>query len=181
MSSLNNFSVPLLGFAAYSGTGKTTLLTQLIPQLTALGLNIAVVKHSHHDIEIDKPGKDSYQLRKAGACQLLLAGTKRAILFNEYEKKEDKKLSEQLQLLDADCLDLVLVEGYRDEPFNKIELHRSSLNKAYLFENDTNIIALASDKKLQNCHVTQLDINNLSQLIQFILDYLQTQRSKLNR
>lgn len=173
MSQLKSFPVPLLGFAAFSGTGKTTLLEQLIPVLMTHGLNIAVVKHSHHDIELDKPGKDSYRLRKAGACQLLLAGTKRAVLFNEYEQ-QDKKLIEQLRLLKTKNLDLVLVEGYRDEPFHKIELHRRALNKSYLFKSDASIIALASDHHQVDCHLPQLDINNVVQISTFILTALKS-------
>lgn len=172
MSDLNNFPVPLLGFAAYSGTGKTTLLEKLIPLLCEQGLSIALVKHSHHNIELDKPGKDSYRLRKAGACQLLLVGTERAILFHEYGKKEDKKLLEQLHLLDTQALDLVLVEGYRDELFNKVELHRVGLNKPFLFVNDPSIIALACDEKQENCKLTQLDLNNPIELMDFVMLYL---------
>lgn len=172
MSDLNDFPIALLGFAAYSGTGKTTLLEQLIPCLIQRGLNIAVVKHSHHDIEMDKPGKDSYRLRKAGACQLLLAGTQRALLFHEYEHQQDKKLIDQLQLLDIEKLDLVLVEGYRDEPFDKIELHRCLLNKPFLFSNDTSIIALACDEPQRDCRLPQLDLNNIKQISIFVLSYL---------
>ena len=179
MSQLKNFPIPLLGFAAYSGTGKTTLLEQLIPILIAQGLNIAVVKHSHHNIELDKPGKDSYRLRKAGACQLLLAGTERAVLFHEYGQPQDKKLIEQLQLLNTEHLDLVLVEGYRDEPFNKIELHRSELNKPYLFKSDKSIIALASDQKQAGCQLPQLDLNNLAQLSNFVFNYLDESATKV--
>jgi len=174
MSELNNFSIPLLGLAAYSGTGKTTLLELLIPRLIEQGLHIAVVKHSHHDIEMDKPGKDSYRLRKAGACQLLLAGTQRAVLFEEYGQQQDKKLIEQLQLLNTKNLDLVLVEGYRDEPFNKIELHRSTLNKPFMFPNDTSIIALASDQIVADCALPQIDLNCIGQLTQFVLAHLST-------
>jgi len=172
MSELNNFPVPLLGFAAYSGTGKTTLLEKLIPVLSAQGVNIAVVKHSHHDIEMDKPGKDSYRLRKAGACQLLLAGTKRAVLFNEYGQQEDRKLIDQLKLLNCQGLDLVLVEGYRDEPFNKIELHRTNFDKPFMFPNDSSIIALACDESISECTLPQLDLNCIEQFSAFILRYL---------
>lgn len=172
MSELNDFPIPLLGFAAYSGTGKTTLLEKLLPLLCEQGLNIALIKHSHHNIELDKPGKDSYRLRKAGACQLLLAGTERAIIFHEYGQKEDKTLIKQLRLLDTKKLDLVLVEGYRDEPFNKIELHRVALAKPFLFFNDASIIALACDENQISCPLTQLDLNNPSELMEFVLNYL---------
>ncbi|MCP4324861.1 MAG: molybdopterin-guanine dinucleotide biosynthesis protein B [Psychromonas sp.] len=176
MSELNNFPIPLLGFAAFSGTGKTTLLEKLIPLLIEQGLNIAVVKHSHHDIEMDKPGKDSYRLRKAGACQLLLAGTERAILFNEYGQHRDKKLIEQLALLNTKQLDLVLVEGYRDEPFDKIELHRDQLNKPYLFSEDRSIIAFACDEPNAHCELPQIDLNKPKQFCDFILDHLKRDR-----
>jgi len=173
MSELNNFSIPLLGFAAYSGTGKTTLLEKLIPLLCDQGLNVALVKHSHHNIELDKPGKDSYRLRKAGACQLLLAGTERAVVFHEYGKKEDKNLIDHLRLLDIENLDLVLVEGYRDESFNKIELHRMALNKPFIFPHDASIIALACDETQLTCTLTQLDLNDPTSLLAFILNYLE--------
>lgn len=174
MFELNNFPIPLLGFAAFSGTGKTTLLEKLIPLLCERGLNIALVKHSHHNIELDKPGKDSYRLRKAGACQLLLAGTERAVLFHEYGKKQDKTLIEQLHLLDCDKLDLVLVEGYRDEVFTKIELHRVACKKPFLFPNDASIIALACDEEQPSCALTQLDINNPVELMAFVVNYLKS-------
>ena len=176
MSELKNFSVPLLGFAAFSGTGKTTLLEKLIPMLVKQGLNIAIVKHSHHDIEMDKPGKDSYRLRKAGACQLLLAGTTRSILFQENGKQEDKKLIDQLTLLNTKGLDLVLIEGYRDEPFNKIELHRIELNKPFLFHTDESIIALACDQPQTDCELEQIDLNDIEQLASFVLAYLKENR-----
>jgi molybdopterin-guanine dinucleotide biosynthesis protein MobB len=178
MSELKNFPLPLLGFAAFSGTGKTTLLEQLIPKLVEQGINIAIVKHSHHDIEMDKPGKDSYRLRKAGACQLLLAGTTRSILFKENGQHQDKKLIEQLMLLDSKDLDLVLVEGYRDEPFNKIELHRCQLNKPFMYLEDESIIALACDQTQQDCHLKQLDLNDIEQFSEFVLQYLKKSRLK---
>lgn len=168
MTYLAQFPVPLLGFAAFSGTGKTTLLEQLIPLLCAKGLSIGLVKHSHHDIEMDKPGKDSYRLRKAGASQVVLAGTQRSIYFHEYEQAHDSQLAEQLQLLQTDKLDLVLVEGFRHETFAKIELHRRSLQKPYLYEQDKHIIALASDYSLEHCTLPQLDINQPQQMVAFI-------------
>ena len=168
MSELFNFPVPLLGFAAFSGTGKTTLLEQLIPVLTKQGLNVALVKHSHHDIEIDQPGKDSYRLRKSGASQVVLAGPHRSILFCEYAEQQESKLAEQLALLQVDGLDLVLVEGFRDQPFNKIELHRSALNKPFMFIRDESIIAVACDVRVAGCELPLLDLNNVEAIAKFV-------------
>ena len=182
MSSIDRFPTPLLGFAAYSGTGKTTLLEKLIPILVERGLNVALVKHSHHDIEMDKPGKDSYRLRKAGASQVVLAGTHRSICFHEHKKAHDSELAEQLTLLETESLDLVLVEGYRDQSFAKIELHRHVLQKPFLYPNDSNIIALVCDqvtnqninKDLMQCDLPLFDFEALHDLVEFILDYVAT-------
>ncbi len=170
MFELNNFPVPLLGFAAYSGTGKTTLIEKLIPLLIAEGINIALIKHSHHDIEMDKPGKDSYRLRKAGASQVVLASPFRTIIFKE-KKHTEPTLIEQLNCLEFSVLDLVLVEGFRHENFAKIELNRASLHKPLLYPNDKSIVAIASDEKIQTSLFT-LDINDVESIKVFIVKFL---------
>ncbi|HEY5715929.1 MAG TPA: molybdopterin-guanine dinucleotide biosynthesis protein B [Psychromonas sp.] len=172
MTKLSEFPIPLLGFAAFSGTGKTTLLEQLIPLLVKQGLKVALVKHSHHDIELDKPGKDSYRLRKAGASQVVLAGTARSILFVEYGQKKESELHEQLALLQTDNLDLVLVEGFRDQLFDKIELHRCELNKPFLFKKDPSIIAVACDGKVQDCDLPLLALNDLALMTEFVCQFV---------
>lgn len=172
MSELVNFPVPLLGFAAFSGTGKTTLLEQLIPVLTRQGLHVALIKHCHHDIEMDNPDKDSYRLRKAGASQVVVAGPRRSILFSEYGEQRESNLNEQLQLLQTEHLDLVLVEGFRDQSFAKIELHRSALDKPFLFIRDPSIIALACDVKVAGCELPLLDLNNVEEIAEFVRDFV---------
>ena len=170
MTFLTKFPVPLLGFAAFSGTGKTTLLEQLIPLLIAQGQRVALVKHSHHDIEMDKPGKDSYRLRKAGASQVVLAGTHRSICFHEHEQAHDSQLSEQLALLNTQNLDLVLVEGYRDQAFPKIELHRSVLQKPFLYTTDANIIGIVCDQPIDAGDLPLFDFTQLQKIASFILN-----------
>ncbi|TEW55663.1 molybdopterin-guanine dinucleotide biosynthesis protein B [Psychromonas sp. RZ22] len=171
MNSITQFPVPLLGFAAFSGTGKTTLLEKLIPMLVNKGLRIALVKHSHHDIEMDKPGKDSYRLRKAGASQVVLAGTHRSVCFHEYEQAHDSQLIEQLSLLNTSSLDLVLVEGYREQPFPKIELHRHILQKPFLHLTDENIIALVCDQTLEANNLPLFNFSALDELVEFIVQH----------
>ena len=154
-------SPPLLGFCAYSGTGKTTLLTQLIPVLKEHGLKIGLVKHAHHGFDTDLPGKDSYKLRKAGACEMLVASAKRWALVHEYsERTKDPVLEELLPHLSLDELDLVLVEGFKHESLPKIELYRPSLGKPYLFPNVPGIIALATDiAPREDIEIPVLDLN----------------------
>lgn len=169
---------PIIGFAAFSGTGKTTLLEKLIPLLTNTGLNIGLVKASHHDIEPDQPGKDSYRLRKAGACQLVLSTPRRSICYTEYPEGHQRQLEQQLQLLDLNHLDLVVVEGFRDAPIPKIELHRMEYDKPFLFEQDKNIIALAWNGNPDSLsHVGKLkdslpllDINQPEDIAHFIMN-----------
>ena len=169
MHSIAEFPIPLLGFAAFSGTGKTTLLEKIIPKLVEKGLRIALIKHSHHDIEMDKPGKDSYRLRQAGASQVVLAGTHRSVCFHEYDKVHDSQLIEQLALLNTRSLDLVLVEGYRDEAFPKIEIHRCVLKKPFLHLTDVNIIALVCDQHIDAQGLPFFNLSALDALVEFIL------------
>lgn len=164
----------VLGFAAYSGTGKTSLLTQLLPLLKQQGIKVAVVKHSHHDVEIDQPAKDSYRLRQAGATPVVLASPYRQILIAEHDPLIPVSLAEQLKVLSVYDLDLVLVEGFRHEAFPKIELHRPSLGKPLLYPNDPHIFAIASDTDLSvPTDLPLLNLNDIQAIVAFILDYYQ--------
>ncbi len=166
--------IPVLGFAAYSGTGKTTLLKQLLPLLRERGLRVGMIKHAHHDFDIDTPGKDSYELRKAGASEMLIASGRRWALMVETDKAGDPQLQEMLNRLDQDNLDLVLVEGFKHEAFSKIELHRPSVGKPLIFPDDPNIIAVATDGELsEQTSLPLLDINNIQAVAEFVTtDYL---------
>lgn len=162
---------PLLGFAAYSGTGKTTLLTKLIPLLQQLEVKTGVIKHSHHDFEIDYPGKDSYQLRTAGASPVMIVSPFRSALITEFKPQKEICLQEQLVAFPTAEVDLILVEGFRHEAFAKIELHRPSLGKPLLYPHDSNIIAIASDAALDTpTSVTLLDLNNPQLICDFIFN-----------
>ena len=169
---LNYNDCPLIGFAAYSGTGKTTLLVQLIPMLRQKGLNVAVVKHAHHNFDVDKPGKDSYELRKAGATQMLVGSSRRSALIVEKENPAEPGLQDTLPLLDTSALDLILVEGFKTESFPKIELHRVIMDRPLLCQQDHNIIAVASDAPLPSVtRVPVLDLNRPEKIVEFILAY----------
>jgi molybdopterin-guanine dinucleotide biosynthesis adapter protein len=167
---MKNAKVPILGFAAFSGTGKTTLLTQLIPILKAHGLRIGIIKHSHHNFQIDQPGKDSFRLREAGASPVMLVSTHRRAIITEIEPIKEPKLDDQLLAFDQSELELILVEGFKSAQFPKIELHRPSLNKPVLYPNDPSIIAVASDAPLDiPLALVQLDLNQPRFIAEFIL------------
>ena len=164
-------SIPVLGFAAYSGTGKTTLLIKLLPLLRAQGLRIGMIKHAHHDFDIDLPGKDSYELRHAGASQMLVASRQRWALIVETPDGEETGLQTYLDRLEQSGLDLVLVEGFKPGEIPKIELHRPSLAKPLLYPDDDSIIAVAHDAPQPlavSCE--QLDLNDPGQIARFIVD-----------
>lgn len=165
-----NDTPPVLGFAAFSGTGKTQLLAHLIPRLKSQGLNIGVIKHSHHDFEIDHPGKDSFRLRAAGATQVMLVSPYRRAVITEFTPPREINLSDQIAAFPFDGLDLILVEGFRDEAYPKIELHRPSLGKPLLYPNDPNIIAIASDQPLST-DLPCLNLNAPDAIARYILDH----------
>lgn len=168
----NPLPIPVLGFCAYSGTGKTTLLKQLIPVLKQRGLRLAVLKHAHHNFDVDIPGKDSYEMRKAGARQMLVASHVRWALMTEDPQDTDPDLEHLLQQLEADKADLVLVEGFKKLALPKIELHRAALGKPFIYTEDPNILAVACcDETNLPAQIQRLDINNVEQIADFVLQY----------
>lgn len=166
---LQNIYVPIVGIAAYSGTGKTTLLLRLLPILRSRGLRIGVVKHAHHTFEVDQPGKDSFELRKSGAVQTLIASKKRWALMVEADREQEPRLDEVLLELDQGTLDLIVVEGFKHEHFPKIELHRPSLRRPLLCLTDPSIIAVATDESPRQPHgLPQLNLHSAEDIADFI-------------
>jgi molybdopterin-guanine dinucleotide biosynthesis protein B len=133
----------IIGLAGWSGAGKTTLIAKLIPLVKARGLSVSTVKHAHHDFDIDRPGKDSYIHREAGACEVLVASSNRWALMRERHGAPEPTLLDLLGRLAP--VDLVIIEGFRNGAHDKIEVHRAENAKPFLFPNDPCIVALASD------------------------------------
>ena len=165
-------NIPILGFSAYSGTGKTTLLRQIIPALKQRGLRVSVIKHAHHDFDLDFPGKDSYELRKSGADQTVISTMSRMATITEFASPADEPdLQQIIATLDSSRADIVLVEGYKDIRFPKIELHRAALHKPYLYRNDDSVIAIACDAQPpEGISIPVLDINDIEAIARFIYD-----------
>lgn len=161
-------AMKIFGFAGFSGSGKTTLLEKVIPLLTARGLRIAVIKHAHHKFDIDKPGKDSFRHREAGASEVLVVSGFRWALMHELVDEEEPSLEVLCSRL-APC-DLVIVEGYKYSVIPKIEVHRSETGHPHLYQDDQHIVALATDTR-SDIPLPQFDINEPQQVASFILDY----------
>jgi molybdopterin-guanine dinucleotide biosynthesis protein B len=139
-------AIPVIGFVAPSGTGKTTLLQKLVPVLRRRGRRIGYLKHAHHGFEVDRPGKDSYEIRAAGAHQVLLASGDRWVLQGTPKASgPDPDLAEMLARFDSEQVDLILVEGFKFSAFPKIEVHRAALGGPYLYADDPHILAMISD------------------------------------
>ncbi len=136
----------VMGIVGHSGMGKTTLLERLIPHVRQRGLSVSLIKHSHKDIEIDRPGKDSYRLREAGCNEVLLLGRGRWALMHELRGAEEPPLPYLLERL-APC-DLVLVEGFKGGDFPKLEVWRAGQGKAPLWPQWPGIVAVAHEGEL---------------------------------
>ncbi len=159
----------VFGFAGYSGSGKTTLIEQLIPRFVLRGLRVSLIKHAHHSFDIDKPGKDSYRHREAGASEVLITSDQRWVLMHELRNEPEPSLHEQLQRF-SPC-DLVLVEGYKHAPIPKLEVCRPKLGKPMLHPGDPDIVAVAADMPIET-RLPLLDLNRPDTIVDFIIDHL---------
>lgn len=163
----------VFGFAGYSGSGKTTLIEQLIPRFGARGLRVSLIKHTHHNFDVDHPGKDSYRHRAAGAGEVLLTCDTRWVLMHELRGAPEASLEEQLKVL-SPC-DLVLVEGFKQTPIAKLEVHRPAHGKPPIWPENSSVVAVATDAASHlsvDCPLPTLDLNDVDAIAQFIIDYL---------
>lgn len=160
--------IPVLAISAWSGTGKTTLLKKLIPLLREKGIRPGLIKHTHHKMDVDKPGKDSYELRKAGAAQTIVASAERWALMTETPDEPEIDLAYLVSRMDASTLDLVLVEGFKHEPVAKILLFRQGCGHSQdELVADEHTVAIASDVPLE-VNVPVLNLNDPEEIAGFI-------------
>jgi len=163
--------IPVLAISAWSGTGKTTLLKRLIPALCAKGIRPGLIKHTHHNMDVDKPGKDSFELRKAGAAQTMVASNQRWALMTETPDEAPLDLAYLVSRMDHSTLDLVLVEGFKHEAVAKILLFRSDAGHDVCeLTLDEHVIAVASDVALP-LQVPVLDLNDVDGISEFIMQW----------
>lgn len=159
----------VLGIVGWSGSGKTTLLTAMLPLLRQRGLTVSTVKHTHHGFDMDRPGKDSYRHREAGAHEVLVAAGRRWVLLHENDGPEPP-LPTLLERMEK--VDLVLVEGFKSHPFPKLEVHRPSLGKPPIWPGQPDIAAVASDAPVPNCARAVLPLNDPATVAEFVLSIM---------
>lgn len=149
----------LIGLAGWSGAGKTTLLTRVIPHLVTRGLKVSTIKHAHHSFDVDVPGKDSHRHREAGATEVLVSSGKRFALMHELRDETEWPLADLLRKMSP--VDLLIIEGFKRDHHPKIEVHRAENGKPFLFPDDANIVAVASDTqpdtKLPLIHIDEIE------------------------
>jgi molybdopterin-guanine dinucleotide biosynthesis adapter protein len=161
----------VFGLAGWSGSGKTSLIIRLLPEFNRLGLDVSTIKHAHHRFDVDKPGKDSWRHREAGATEVLISSHNRWALMHENKDEGEACLNDLIARLSP--VDLVLVEGFKTEPHDKLEVHRTELGKPLIQPDDPNIIAVATDASLEQLNVPCLDLNDTEVIVQFILNHCQ--------
>ena len=172
----------LLGIVGWSGSGKTTLLEYLVAQLAAGGLRINVVKHSHHDVTLEPPHKDSARVRSAGAAEVLLASPYRHAIVRELRGAPEPTLAELLTRLSP--ADLILVEGYKWEPIPKLEVHRPGLGQPALYPDDRHIVAVASDvarPAQADPALAWLDLNDPAEVLAWLVRHISSESAKVPR
>jgi len=168
----------VIGIAGFSGSGKTTLVEKVVPLLVRQGLRVSLVKHAHHEFDVDQPGKDSYRHRHAGCSEVLVSSSRRWALMHELRDAPEPALQESLKRL-SPC-DLVLVEGFKSEPIPKIEVHRKAGNTPLLYPDDANIVAVATDEALDTA-LPQIALDDAQGVASFIVQHLGLDRARLVR
>ncbi len=157
----------ILGIAGWSGAGKTTLLAKLIPELTARGLRISTMKHAHHVFDVDTPGKDSYVHREAGATEVMVSSGKRWALMHELRDTPEPDVAELIRHMSP--VDLLLIEGFKQEPHDKLEIYRSANGKPLLSATDPTYVAVLSDGPVAETKLPVIDLNDITAIADFVL------------
>ncbi|TCS60883.1 molybdopterin-guanine dinucleotide biosynthesis protein B [Varunaivibrio sulfuroxidans] len=169
----------VFGLVGRSGTGKTTLMIKLLDEVIARGYRVSTMKHTHHDFDLDQPGKDSFEHRRAGAEEVLLTSSRRWAVLHELKGSAEPDMDTLLTKMTP--VDLVLVEGFKKHKYPKLEIHRRAIDNPLQCLDDAAIVAVASDEALPNAPVPVLDLNDFSAVADFILDHLGLKRSRQDR
>lgn len=165
-----------IAIAGYSGSGKTTLIEKVIPALVMEGLKVSLIKHAHHEFDMDHPGKDSWRHREAGATEVMVASSQRWALMHELRGTAEPPLEELLKQM-SPC-DLVIIEGWKFNAIPKVEVHRKLADKPLLFPNDRNVIAIATDESLAT-ELPQFSLDDGEGVAMFIMRHLGLRRNPL--
>ena len=157
----------VIGLAGWSGAGKTTLMTRVIPVLVARGLRVSTVKHAHHGFDVDIPGKDSHVHRQAGASEVFVSSARRWAHIHELRGEPEPSLQDIFPRMTP--VDLLIVEGFKREPHPKLEVYRAAVGKPLLQPSDNWIVALASDGPVPEARVPVLPLDDIDKIVDVLL------------
>jgi len=159
----------IFGLVGWSGSGKTTLMVKLLPEIRRRGLAVSTVKHAHHAFDVDQPGKDSYEHRRAGATEVLVSSANRWALMHENRDEPEPEIEDLLRHMSP--VDLVLIEGFKRSAHDKIEVFRRATGKSLLALEDPHMVAVACDEALPEVTVPVLDLNRPDLIADFIIGH----------
>jgi molybdopterin-guanine dinucleotide biosynthesis protein B len=159
----------IIGLAGWSGSGKTTLITKVIPRLIARGVTVSTLKHAHHGFDLDQPGKDSFFHRAAGATEVVIASAKRFAILHELRGEPEWDLPDLVGKISP--VDLVLVEGYKRDPFPKLEIHRAANGKPLIHPEDPHVVAIAADVALPQVTLPVVDLDDVDAIADLLMKY----------
>jgi len=162
------FHMRIIGLAGWSGSGKTTLITKAIPRLIERGFRVSTLKHAHHGFDLDQPGKDSFMHRAAGATEVAISSAKRFAILHELRGEPEWDLPALLAKLAP--VDLVLVEGFKRDPFPKLEIYRKANGKPLIHPVDPHIVAVASDAPLPQASVPVIDLDDIERIVDLLVE-----------
>jgi molybdopterin-guanine dinucleotide biosynthesis protein B len=169
----------IIGLAGWSGSGKTTLITKVLPRLIARGNKVSTLKHAHHGFDLDKPGKDSFMHRESGATEVIISSERRWAVLHELRGEAEWDLPALLSK--AAPVDMVLVEGFKRDPFPKLEIYRAENGKPLLHPDDPYIVAIATDAKLADVKLPVVDLNDIEAVSDVLLKYAVSLSAALGR
>lgn len=157
----------IFGLAGWSGSGKTSLMVRLLPELVGRGLGVSTMKHAHHAFDVDQPGKDSYEHRHAGATEVLVTSEKRWALMHELRGAPEAQVEEMVVRMTP--VDLLLIEGFKHHAHDKLEVFRRGVGKPLLCVSDPRVVAVASDGAVPEAHVPVIDLDDTRAIADFIV------------
>jgi molybdopterin-guanine dinucleotide biosynthesis protein B len=160
-------TMKVFGLAGWSGSGKTSLVVRLLPELIRRGLTVSTMKHAHHTFDVDQPGKDSHTHRQAGATEVLVASASRWALIHEHRGAPEPSGAELMKIMAP--VDLLLVEGFKREAQDKLEIYRRAVGKPPLYPDDPHIVAVASDGPMEGCTLPVLDLDDTKAIADFVI------------
>jgi molybdopterin-guanine dinucleotide biosynthesis protein B len=157
----------IFGLAGWSGAGKTSLVVRLLPEFVARGLSVSTIKHAHHEFDVDRPGKDSYEHRQAGATEVLVTSARRWALMHELRGAPEAAFEDLVARMSS--VDLLLIEGFKRHAHDKLEVFRRALGKPLLCVSDPRVVAVASDGPVAEARVPVLALDDARKIADFIV------------